>query len=91
MISTVAFLFPGQGSQIVGMGAELAAQSPSAKAVFEQVNDAISEDLFSIMKQGPAEILQLTPRCSTTIAFTRSEISLIIIPYLIAHNRHAHL
>ena len=67
MDSTVAFLFPGQGSQIVGMGAELAAQSASAKAVFEQVNDAISEDLFSIMKEGPAEILQLTRNAQPAI------------------------
>ena len=67
MNSPVAFLFPGQGSQIVGMGAELAAQSPSAKAVFEQVNDAISEDLFSIMKEGPAEILQLTRNAQPAI------------------------
>ena len=67
MNSPVAFLFPGQGSQIVGMGAELAAQSASAKAVFEQVNDAISEDLFSIMKEGPAEILQLTRNAQPAI------------------------
>ena len=67
MDSPVAFLFPGQGSQIVGMGAELAAQSASAKAVFEQVNDAISEDLFSIMKEGPAEILQLTRNAQPAI------------------------
>ena len=67
MNSSVAFLFPGQGSQIVGMGAELATQSASAKAVFEQVNDAISQDLFSIMKEGPSEKLQLTRNAQPAI------------------------
>ena len=67
MNSPVAFLFPGQGTQIVGMGAELAEQSACAKKVFEQVNDAISENLFSIMRDGPADILQLTRNAQPAI------------------------
>ncbi len=67
MDSPVAFLFPGQGTQIVGMGAELARKSTSAKLVFEQVNDAISENLFSIMKDGPEDILQLTRNAQPAI------------------------
>ena len=67
MDSPVAFLFPGQGTQIVGMGAELASKSTSAKLVFEQVNDAISENLFSIMKDGPEDILQLTRNAQPAI------------------------
>ena len=67
MKSSVAFLFPGQGSQIIGMGAALADESKSAKLLFEQVNDAISEDLFSLMKRGPSEILQLTRNAQPAI------------------------
>ena len=58
MEAPVAFLFPGQGSQIIGMGASLASESKSAKLVFEQVNEALSEDLFSIMREGPKDILR---------------------------------
>ena len=67
MKESVALLFPGQGSQIIGMGAALADESKSAKLLFEQVNDAISEDLFSLMKQGPADILQLTKNAQPAI------------------------
>ena len=63
----VAFLFPGQGSQMVGMGVALAEESLSAKRVFEQVNDAIGEDLFAIMKDGPSEVLQLTTNAQPAI------------------------
>lgn len=55
-----AFTFPGQGSQAVGMGQELADTFPEAKAVFEEVNDALGQDLSAIMWNGPAEDLTLT-------------------------------
>ncbi|MBT5575195.1 MAG: ACP S-malonyltransferase, partial [Alphaproteobacteria bacterium] len=58
---------PGQGSQMVGMGVALAEESLSAKRVFEQVNDAIGEDLFAIMKDGPSEVLQLTRNAQPAI------------------------
>ncbi|MDC0461448.1 ACP S-malonyltransferase [Alphaproteobacteria bacterium] len=67
MNAPVAFLFPGQGSQTVGMGVALAEESLSAKRVFEQVNDAIGEDLFAIMKDGPSEVLQLTRNAQPAI------------------------
>lgn len=57
---TVAFTFPGQGSQVVGMGKELADAFPAARAVFDEVNDAIGEKLSAVMWDGPADTLTLT-------------------------------
>ena len=57
---TNAFVFPGQGSQAVGMGKELAAAFPEAKAVFDEVDAALGQKLSQIMWEGPAETLTLT-------------------------------
>lgn len=57
---TRALVFPGQGSQFVGMGKSLADAEPAAKLVFEEVNDALSQDLSKIMWEGPEEELRLT-------------------------------
>ena len=57
---TRALVFPGQGSQFVGMGKSLADAEPAARLVFEEVNDALSQDLSKIMWQGPEEDLRLT-------------------------------
>jgi [acyl-carrier-protein] S-malonyltransferase len=57
---TIAFVFPGQGSQAVGMGAELARAHPSARAVFEEVDAALGQRLSEIMFGGPLETLTLT-------------------------------
>jgi [acyl-carrier-protein] S-malonyltransferase len=62
-----AFIFPGQGSQAVGMGAELAAASGTARAVFEEVDDALGQTLSRIMAQGPAEDLTLTENAQPAI------------------------
>ena len=50
-----AFVFPGQGSQAVGMGQALAEASPAARLVFEEVDDALSQNLTKIMFEGPNE------------------------------------
>jgi [acyl-carrier-protein] S-malonyltransferase len=55
-----AFIFPGQGSQAVGMGKALAENFPQAKAVFDEVDEALSQKLSTIMWEGPAEDLTLT-------------------------------
>lgn len=57
---TLAFTFPGQGSQSVGMGKDLAEAFPIAKAVFDEVDDALSQNLSKIMWDGPMEDLTLT-------------------------------
>lgn len=57
---TIAFVFPGQGSQAVGMGAELAKVHPAARAVFDEVDAALGQNLSAIMFDGPLETLTLT-------------------------------
>jgi [acyl-carrier-protein] S-malonyltransferase len=57
---TIAFVFPGQGSQAVGMGAELAKAHASARAVFDEVDAALGQKLSDIMFSGPIETLTLT-------------------------------
>jgi [acyl-carrier-protein] S-malonyltransferase len=57
---TVAFTFPGQGSQAVGMGKALAGAYPEARAVFAEVDDALGCSLSTIMWEGPPETLTLT-------------------------------
>ena len=60
MTQKIMFQFPGQGSQAVGMGGSLAEAFPVARAVFEEVNDALGEDLFRLMQDGPEDDLRLT-------------------------------
>jgi [acyl-carrier-protein] S-malonyltransferase len=57
---SIALIFPGQGSQAVGMGAELAKAYPSARAVFEEVDEALSQNLSKVMWEGPEAELTLT-------------------------------
>jgi [acyl-carrier-protein] S-malonyltransferase len=60
IVMSNAFLFPGQGSQQVGMGKALAESFAPAKAVFDEVNEALSQDLSKLMWDGPEDELTLT-------------------------------
>ena len=57
---TFAFIFPGQGSQSVGMGKDLAEAFPAARRVFQEVDDALDQKLSDLMFNGPMEDLTLT-------------------------------
>ncbi len=62
-----AFIFPGQGSQAVGMGKALAEASPAAREVFEEVDAALGQHLFKLMCDGPEAELQLTANAQPAI------------------------
>lgn len=57
---TRAFVFPGQGSQAVGMGRDLAEAFPVARELFQEVDDALSQNLSRLMAEGPEDELTLT-------------------------------
>jgi [acyl-carrier-protein] S-malonyltransferase len=59
-MSKRAFTFPGQGSQAVGMGKDLAEAYPEARAVFDEVDEALGQKLSAIMFEGPDDVLRLT-------------------------------
>ncbi|HWA70491.1 MAG TPA: ACP S-malonyltransferase [Rhizomicrobium sp.] len=64
---TRAFLFPGQGSQKIGMGKELADAFASARVVFQEVDDALSQKLSKLMWEGPEAELTLTENAQPAI------------------------
>ena len=62
-----AFLFPGQGSQAVGMGVALADANRSARDVFDEVDQALGQNLFRLMRDGPEDELKLTENAQPAI------------------------
>ena len=59
-MSKVAFLFPGQGAQAVGMAQELVTNFPAAKALFDKASEVLGYDLAELCISGPAEKLNIT-------------------------------
>ena len=64
------FVFPGQGAQVVGMGAELYKNNSAARAVFDEVNEALGENLSDIIFNGPMDELTLTRNVQPAIMAT---------------------
>ncbi len=69
-MSTVAYVFPGQGSQSVGMGRALAAASPAARAVFVAADAALDEPISRLAWDGPAEVLDRTENAQPALLAT---------------------
>jgi [acyl-carrier-protein] S-malonyltransferase len=67
---SLAFIFPGQGSQAVGMGADLAQAFPAAREVFQEVDDALGQHLSRLMRDGPEEELTLTENAQPALMAT---------------------
>ena len=66
-MSKIAFLFPGQGSQAVGMGKDLVDAFPTARAIFQEANDALGFDLSQLCFEGPEDDLKLTTNTQPAI------------------------
>jgi [acyl-carrier-protein] S-malonyltransferase len=65
-----AFIFPGQGAQTVGMGRALAESYPAARAVFDEVDDALGETLSALIWEGPQDDLTLTANAQPALMAT---------------------
>ena len=81
-MTSFAFVFPGQGSQTVGMGRDLAAASPAAAAVFQEADEALGESLSTLAWEGPEDRLNLTENAQPALLATS-------IAYLVAAHERA--
>ena len=84
-----AFTFPGQGSQAVGMGKELAETYAEARAVFDEVNQALGEDLAKIMFEGPDETLRLTENAQPALMAVSMAVVRVLEARGVSVGRHA--
>ncbi len=66
----LAYVFPGQGAQYVGMGADLAAEVPQARALFDRASSVLGVDLLDLCRHGPEEVLQRTENTQPAILVT---------------------
>ncbi|MEY8841560.1 ACP S-malonyltransferase, partial [Cribrihabitans sp. XS_ASV171] len=67
---SLAFVFPGQGAQSIGMGRALAESYPAAQAVFDEVDEALGEKLSTLIWEGEAEELTLTQNAQPALMAT---------------------
>jgi [acyl-carrier-protein] S-malonyltransferase len=67
---TIAFVYPGQGAQTIGMGRDLADAYPAAKAVFDEVDEALGEKLSTLIWEGDADELTLTQNAQPALMAT---------------------
>ncbi len=77
-MSKLAFVFPGQGSQKVGMGRDLAERFPEARAVFDEVDAALGERLSTMCFEGPEEALKLTANTQPSILTVSSAAAAVL-------------
>ena len=87
-----AFVFPGQGAQTIGMGRELAEAYPAAKAVFDEVDEALGENLSGLIWSGDIETLTLTRNAqpalmATSIAALRGSLAATAVSDLVVADR----